>query len=284
MASKKNIPGIIPVAGLTSEFGMEWDASLVPISPNYTALEASVYECLNVGCSSIWIVATDKTAPLIRHRLGDRATDLESVYRGRYIKRQTDNHIEVPIYYVPIHPRHKKKNDCYSWSVIWGAHVAYSIMKKFSRWTIPKQYYISFPLGILDPQEVYKYKSELKREVPFYFSYKGKTVKDGLPISFMIDEKEWMRARDTIVKNTAIFAMPENPDDMPYEMLPIEERRKSLKYDLEDVFGDGPDGYQVEVNQYYDLTGWDSYVKLLASELGERSKRPPRTIMYIKET
>ena len=59
MASKKNIPGIIPVAGLTSEFGMEWDASLVPISPNYTALEASVYECLNVGCSSIWIVATD---------------------------------------------------------------------------------------------------------------------------------------------------------------------------------------------------------------------------------
>ena len=93
-----------------------------------------------------------------------------------------------------------------------------------------------------------------------------------------------MRARDMIVKNTAIFAMPENPDDMPYEMLPIEERRKSLKYDLEDVFGDGPEGYQQEVNQYYDLTGWDSYVKLLASELGERSKRPPRTIMYIKET
>ncbi len=38
------MPAIIPVAGMNTEFGMEWDASLMPVAPNYTALEASVYE------------------------------------------------------------------------------------------------------------------------------------------------------------------------------------------------------------------------------------------------
>ena len=34
------MPAIIPVAGMNTEFGMDWDASLVPVAPNYTALEA----------------------------------------------------------------------------------------------------------------------------------------------------------------------------------------------------------------------------------------------------
>ena len=37
------MPAIIPVAGMQTEFGMEWDASLVPVGANYTALEATVF-------------------------------------------------------------------------------------------------------------------------------------------------------------------------------------------------------------------------------------------------
>ena len=68
--SKLNMPAIVPVAGMNTEFGMEWDASLIPVGPNYTAIEATVYECLHAGCTSIWIVANDDVAPLLRHRLG----------------------------------------------------------------------------------------------------------------------------------------------------------------------------------------------------------------------
>ncbi len=80
------MPGIIPVAGMTTEFGMEWDASLIPVGINYTALEAAVYECLHAGCTSIWIVANDDVAPLLRYRLGEHATDIDSIQRGRFAK------------------------------------------------------------------------------------------------------------------------------------------------------------------------------------------------------
>ena len=80
------MPAIIPVAGMQTEFGMEWDASLMPVAPNYTALEASVYECLHSGCNSIWIVANDDVAPLLRHRLGEVATDIDSIQRGTFAR------------------------------------------------------------------------------------------------------------------------------------------------------------------------------------------------------
>jgi UTP-glucose-1-phosphate uridylyltransferase len=61
------MPAIVPVAGMKTEFGMEWDSSLVPVGPSYSAIEATVYECLHAGCTSIWIVANDDVAPLLRH-------------------------------------------------------------------------------------------------------------------------------------------------------------------------------------------------------------------------
>ena len=61
--SKLNMPAIIPVAGMNTEFGMEWDSSLIPVGINYTAMEATIYECLHIGCTSIWIVANDDIAP-----------------------------------------------------------------------------------------------------------------------------------------------------------------------------------------------------------------------------
>ena len=105
--SKLNMPAIVPVAGMNTEFGMEWDASLVPVGPNYTALEATVYECLHAGCTSIWTVANDDVAPLLRHRLGEVATDIDSIRRGTFVKFGSEKHTEVPIYYVPIHPKHR---------------------------------------------------------------------------------------------------------------------------------------------------------------------------------
>ena len=277
--AKLNMPGIIPVAGMTSEFGMEWDASLIPVAPNYTALEATVYECLHAGCTSIWIVANDDVAPLLRYRLGDTATDIDSISRGSFVRFGHEKHIEVPIYYVPIHPKHRDKVDCYSWSAIYGANVAYWISVKYSRWVTPDKYYISFPLGMVDAKETIDYRSTLRKNTPFYFSYNGKTVKDGLPLSFVIDPEEWRRAKRIITTNAALYKAPED-GGMPTEKLPPSERYKSLGFGLDDVFGGNTNGYHQEINSFYDLTSWDGYAKFLSSDLGTRVKRPNKSIMY----
>ena len=277
--SKLNMPAIIPVAGLDTEFGMEWDASLIPVGANYTALEATVYECLHAGCSSIWIVANDDVAPLIRYRLGEYATDIRSIEQGTFKRFGDTNHKEVPIYYVPIHPRHRRKVDNYAWSILYGANTSYWIMKRFSRWTQPSQYYVSFPMGMVDPKEVLKHRASVRKNTPFYFSYEGKTVKDGLPLSFVLDPEEWRRAKHTITTNSSTWKTPDN-DKPPREKLPLEERLISRRYTLIDVFGGGPEGTEQEMNSFYDLTTWAGDGKFIASELGKRTKRPNTNIMY----
>ena len=273
------MPAIIPVAGMHTEFGMEWDASLVPVGPNYTAIEATVYECLHAGCSSIWIVANDDVAPLLRHRLGEVATDIDSIQRGTFVKFGQTKHLEVPIYYVPIHPKHRDKVDNYAWSVIYGANVCYWIQTKFSRWVRPDQYYVSFPMGMMDPKEVLECRSLLRKSAPFYFSHNGKTVKDGLPLSFVIDPEEWRRAKHTITTNASVWRAPDD-GGIPTEKLPPEEQLVSLGYGLEDVFGDGPEGTTQEMKSFYDLTTWSGYGKFISSELGKRTKRPNTNTMY----
>ena len=54
------------------------------------------------------------------------------------------------------------------------------------------------------------------------------------------------------------------------------------KYNLEDVFGGGPTNNDQEIEEFYDLTTWDGYGKLLGSPLGKRMKRPSKTLMYRK--
>tara|TARA_R110000824_G_scaffold245091_1_gene434109 strand:- start:405 stop:1256 length:852 start_codon:yes stop_codon:yes gene_type:complete len=277
--SKLNMPAIIPVAGMNTDFGMEWDSSLIPVGPDYTALEASVYECLHAGCNSIWIVANDDVAPLLRYRLGEYATDIDSIQRGHFATFGNTKHLEVPIYYVPIHPKHRDKVDNYAWSVIYGANVAYWIHTKFSRWVQPDRYYVSFPMGMMDPKEVLKHRSILRKNTPFYFSHKGKTVKDGVLLSFVIDPEEWRRAKRTITTNASYYKLPP-AGELPSEPLPKEERYMSLAYGLGDVFGDGPAGTIQEMNNFYDLTSWAGYVKFISSDLGDRTKRPNTNTMY----
>jgi hypothetical protein len=268
----------MPVAGMNTEFGMEWDASLVLVAPDYTALEATVYECLHAGCTSIWIVANDDVAPLLRSRLGEYATDIDSINRGSFAFFGSDKHIEIPIYYVPIHPKHRDKIDNYAWSSLWGCNVAYWVKTMFSRWTQPDMYYISFPMGMMDPKEVLGCRSLLRKNVPFYFSYNGKTVKDGLPLSFVIDPHEWRRAKRVITTNASVWKAPD--EGIPTEKLPPEERLISLGYGLDDVFGSGPAGTTQEMKSFYDLTTWAGYGKFISSGLGERTKRPNTNTMY----
>jgi hypothetical protein len=133
-------------------------------------------------------------------------------------------------------------------------------------------------MGVVDPKEVLGHRSLLRKNAPFYFSYEGKTVKDGLPLSFVLEPEEWRRAKRVITTNSSVWKAP--PEGMPTEKLPPEERLMSLGYGLSDVFGNGPAGTVQQIKSFYDLTTWEGYGKFISSELGKRTKRPNTNTMY----
>ena len=273
-----HLAGIIPIANIQTDHENALPGVLVPMTNGFNAIQKSVYECALAGCNTIWIVANDDMIPLIRKVVGEWVYD-PVYYARKFSKFYKEQRKEVPIYYVPIHPKHRDKVDNYAWSVIYGANVAYWIHTMFSRWTQPDRYYISFPMGMMDPKEVLEHRSILRKGAPFYFSYNGKTVKDGLPLSFVIDPDEWRRAKRIITTNASYYKAPPE-GEMPSERLPKEERYISLGYGLEDVFGGATDGTTQEMKSFYDLTSWAGYVKFISSGLGERTKRPNTNTMY----
>ena len=70
-----HLAGIVPVVTKSMNFQLDWHDCLMPIAPNFYAIERAVLECAYAGCNTIWIVANDDTTPLVRHRIGDFIQD-----------------------------------------------------------------------------------------------------------------------------------------------------------------------------------------------------------------
>jgi len=271
-----HLAGIIPVAASSGEFNLPGHDVLMPLAPDFNLIEHSIAECSYAGCETIWIVCNDDIAPIIKHKVGDWVEDLYTIEAGRYVKYPKEGHVSIPIYYVPIHPKHRDKYDCYAWSIIHGANVAYWICRRLGRWLIPDRYYVSFPFGVSNLDEAKRARQHLSHDGGYYFSYEGKTVCDGLPLSFTFDTTEWRRAKNVIKSNSRTYYPPAEDEVWPTKKLPPEERRKSRHFKLEDVFKDA-DTTGALINElpwFYDLTTWEEYSKLISSGHYEEIKRP----------
>ena len=272
-----HLAGIIPVAASAGEFNLPGHDSLMPLAPDFNLIERSVAECSYAGCETIWIICNDDIAPLIKHKVGDWVEDLYTIEAGRYVKYPKEGHVSIPIYYVPIHPKHRDKYDCYAWSIIHGANVAYWICRRLGRWLIPDRYYVSFPFGVCDLEEVKRARQKMSRKAPFYFSHEGKTVCDGLPLGFTFDTAEWRRAKNIIKSNSRSY-YPPLEGEIPSQLLPPEERRKSRHFKLLDVFK-GADLSSATINElpwFYDLTTWEEYCKLIEAGHMAELARPAK--------
>ena len=62
-----HMAGLIPVAGLQTDFDQQLPEVMMPVNAGFTAIQKSVYECAMVGCQTIWIVANNDLAPIIRN-------------------------------------------------------------------------------------------------------------------------------------------------------------------------------------------------------------------------
>jgi len=262
-----HLAGIIPVANLKSEFELNTPEILLPISSDFTAIQKSVFECALAGCNTIWIVANDDLAPIVKQVVGDWTYD--PVYYNRMSKFKSEQRKEIPIYYVPIHPKDRARRDSYGWSVLYGIHSAWRVAYNISHWLIPEKYFISFPMSVYDFHTLREHRPAISsKERNFYLSYENQTVQDGLPLPFTMTGEDFKKCRREINKKTTKeFLHPGPNEQYPSERLPLEERWSARHFSLKEIFGevDREEAFNANLDWYSDISTWGGYCNFLGS-------------------
>jgi len=278
-----HLAGIVPVAGQPLDFEFPWHDSLMPIAPNYLAIERAVVECAWAGCETIWIVCNDDMQPLIRHRLGDYIYDPVTMGRNYGIK-PTDERKPITIYYTPIHPKDRQKRDCLAWSVLYGAQVAFDTSKQISRWVAPDRYYVAFPYGVYEPEILREYRKEISSRRDFCLAHKDKTVRDGEYLGFTFEadaHKEFVK----VVRSGTGDKVPgrHRPGEIPTERLPLHKKWSARFFSLDKVFESVmvEKAVTAEVKWYHKIDSWKLFCDYAAS--GNSLTRPAKCILSYRE-
>jgi len=227
----RHLAGIVPVSGLKSDFNMPWHESLMPIGPNYLAVERAVAECAYAGCDTIWIVCSDDITPLIRYQIGGKIQD--PVYNYRHFEtNKNDVKKPIRIYYVPLAIKDINKRDNLAWSAIFGAQIANKILGSLSSYTAPDRFYISWPYGYYDPWLLRDHRKLLINE-HVVLVHKDETVKQNKYLAFTVDADQIkLLVQESITTSSGLWREKDNGK----ERLPLEERYSYKNFDLNKVF------------------------------------------------
>tara|TARA_R100000008_G_scaffold86073_1_gene77777 strand:+ start:788 stop:1696 length:909 start_codon:yes stop_codon:yes gene_type:complete len=276
-----HLAGIVPVAGGGVDFGFEWSDCMMPIAPNYTAVERAVVECAWAGCETIWIICNDDVSPLIRHRMGDFI--LDPVWANRSFDRfPSESKKIIPIFYVPIHPKDRGKRDSLGWSVLHGALTAFKIAAKMSRWLIPSRYYVAFPYGVYNPDILRQHRKKISSSEPFYLLYDNKTIRDGEYLGFTFDKDDFVKFRRVVREGTGFWDPDSDRRDgrYPTKSLPIEERYSARHFTLDKIFNcvilDNAE--VISLPWYFNIDCWDRYCNYMGSKEREKIIKPTKLL------
>ena len=278
-----HLAGIVPVAGQPLNYKFPWHDSLMPIAPDYLAVERAVVECAYAGCETIWVVCNDDMQPLIRHRLGDVIYD--PVLMGRkFSSIPADERKPITIYYVPIHPKDRDKRDCLAWSVLYGALSAYSISNFISKWVTPDRYYAAFPYGVYEPEILRKHRKAISSRRDFFLSYKDKTVREGEYLGFTFDADGFFRYRDSVRREGTGVRVP-GQQGIPTENLPLEKRWSARFFSLDKVFKSAKieEAIKIELPWYKKIDSWETFCAYAGSPESEKIFRPAKCILSYGE-
>ena len=280
-----HLAGIIPVAGQPLDFGMPYPDCLVPIAPDYTMIEAAIIEAAFAGCDTIWVVCNDDIAPIVRYRVGDYIQDPIHFYNN-FSPLPSTRRKRISIYWVPVHAKDRHKRDCLSWSVLHGAIASLKVSSQLSKWLIPDKYYVSFPYGIIDPRALQKVRGKIRNKNNFYVSFGGKTVEDNNYSSFTFGKDEFIQYRKNVRKGTGKYSSEiKDERGIPRSKLPLEDRWSARFFEPKDVFygANQATDYHHEVEHFYNLHNWVSYMEYMKSELAMGTKRPTRELFSYRE-
>ena len=262
-----HLAGIIPVAQLETNYESLCPEVLTLLSPRFTAIQNAVMACAMAGCKTIWIVANNDLAPLVKKAVGEWVYD-PVYYKRDFTKFYSNVRKEVPIYYTPVHPKDLDRRNSYGWSVLHGIYSSWLVSYKISRWIAPEKYFIAFPMSVYD----YRLLRELRPQIQdtnknFSLTYKNQTVLDNIPISFTMKGEDYLQCRRNVNKITTREYFPPLPGQLPREKRPLNERWSARYFDLSTVFAKWnlSQTKTHEVDWFYDIREWENYCKYMAS-------------------
>jgi hypothetical protein len=265
----KHLAGIIPVANIDHDYGLPYDPLLMPIEKDYTMLQSSIHECAIAGCNTIWIIVNDDLSPVLRKHIGEWVYD--PVYFNRtFTKFPSENRKEIPIYYVPINPKHRDRFDSYGWSILYGCYMSWYTSYKISKWLKPHNFYISFPMSVYDIAPIRESRNIITDQSKnFMISHNSETILDGLPASFTMNGEDYKKCRDNIKKLTSReYLPPGEGEQYPSKKLPLEERWSARSFDLKTVFSplNSKEVHKEHTTFFFDNRKWENYVKMISSD------------------
>ena len=265
-----HLSGIIPIANYETDLNVSFPELLMPVADGFNLIQKSVHECAMAGCNTIWVVANDDMAPIIRKTIGDWVYDPVYYKRDMESKFYSQLRKEVPIYYVGIKPKDQDKRDSYGWSILEGIHAAYMTSLKISKWLTPEKYYISFPFGVFDIYFIRKHRKLIRDKTKnLFFKYNGQSVADNQYLPFTMTGEDFKLCRRAINKKTTRGYLPPLPDQQyPSQKLPLQERWSARHFTLSDIYEPllTMPHKSIDLQWHYNICNWQNYIEYLSSD------------------
>jgi hypothetical protein len=265
-----HLSGIIPIANYETDLNVSFPELLLPVGDGFNLIQKSVYECAAAGCNTIWIVANDDLAPIIRKTVGDWVYDPVYYKRDLESKFYSQLRKEVPIYYVGIKPKDQKKRDSYGWSILEGIHASYMTSYKISKWLPPEKYFISFPFGVYDIYFIRQHRKLIRdKQTNLFFKYNGESVINNQYLPFTMKGEDFKLCRRAINQKTTREYLPPLPGQQyPSQKLPLHQRWSAQHFTLSEIYEplSTTPHESVELDWYYDVSKWAAYVEYISSK------------------
>lgn len=264
-----HLSGIIPIANYKVELNTHYPELLTLVDDEFSLIQKSVYECASAGCNTIWIVANDDMAPIIRKVVGEWVYD--PVYYKRDLESKFYSHLrrEIPIYYVGIKPKDMKRRDSYGWSILEGMHASYMTAYKISKWLLPEKYFVSFPFGVFDTDVIRQNRKLIKdKKKNLFFTHNQKSLLSNDYLPFTLTGEDFIKCRRNVNKKTTREFLPPLPSEKyPTKRLPPHQRWSARFFSLYDIFQplEEQKSNSLELDWYYDVSSWNGYINYLRS-------------------
>jgi hypothetical protein len=273
------LAGVIPISGLPLDYDMPWHDSLIPLAPNYLAVERAVMECVYAGCETVWLVGKEGDTPIIRYRIGDFVVDpLSTIY---YDKK--DFYKNRSIFYVPVNAKDFRKRDSLSYSVIRGVKVAHKVSTFLSGYYAPDKFYIAWPYGVYPPEHVQPFRPFISHKKPFFMRYDNKTVKDDEYLSFTMSLAEAKQCNLDIWKRGVGRFKPGEEYGTTMAEFPVEERYSARRFGPGEVFSSltEEEANYGDLEWYHNISNFGGYRSFMASQ--DYLERPKKKFFGYKE-
>jgi len=283
--SKKDsyhLAGIISLLDKGGDFNLPWRDCLMPIAPNFLAIERAILECATVGCETIWVVCPPKIQPLIKHRLGEIVQDPVWISRKHDVF-PSQSRKQIPIYYVECSPKDEGVRDSQVWGVLYGAKIAKKVSRSLSKWIEPDKYYVCFPMSVYPSQHLRAYRNMLTMDGNFFvLTDKGESILDGKKVGFAFEKKHLGELILFFWRNATGKFDPSQPENERKngkyitKTLPLEERNSGRFFTFDYIFKNIEKEMfnMVEMSWYYEIDTWEGWKRFLSSEESQILKYP----------